>query len=515
MRRRVIAWALLVTWTLTLVACARTPGRPRSAASVARGDLVWITFLQVNDIYTLEPVDQGRRGGIARLATLAKATKARNPNSLFVLAGDTISPSVMSTFLRGEQMIAGLNTAGLDLATFGNHEFDFGPDVLRQRMRESRFTWVSTNVLDRRTGRPFGGAQPDVLRTFGPIKVGIFGLTMPDTASTSSPGPGVVFREPLGVAKEVAAGLRARGAHLVVAVTHQDMAQDRALAATGDVDLILGGHEHDPLIAEEGKALITKAGSDGRYLVQVNIWLTTAGHLVERSWVFRELSAQVPPDRAAAELVADYAARLSKELDAVVAVTTVPLEAHGSKLRTEETNVGDFLTDLMRERLRTDVAVLNGGAIRTDQTLPAGPITKRDVLSLLPFTNVVMKLEMRGRDLRRALEEGLAQAERLGGGFLQVSGLRVAWDPRRPAGERVVELQVGGQAVDDGRAYTVAAPNYVVRGGDGFTAFRDARVLVNEQSGPQLSDLVLDGLVARKTIAPRVDGRIRAVQPSS
>jgi 5'-nucleotidase len=515
MRRRAAAWTLLVAWTLTVAACGRAPVRPGPAAGFARGDLVWVTFLQVNDIYTLEPVDGGRRGGIARLATLAKATKTRNPNSLFVLAGDTISPSVMSTFLRGEQMIAGLNAAGLDLATFGNHEFDFGPDVLRQRMAESRFTWVSANVLDRRTGRPFGGAQRDVLRAFGPIKVGIFGLTMPETQSTSSPGPDVVFREPLEAAREVAAALRAQGAHLVVAVTHQDMARDRALAATGDVDLILGGHEHDVRIAEEGKALITKAGSDGRYLVQVNLWLTPAGQLVERSWIFRELSAQVPPDRAAAELVSTYAARLSKELDAVVAVTTAPLEAHGSKLRTEETNVGNFLTDLMRERLGTDVAVLNGGAIRTDRTLPPGPVTKRDVLSLLPFSNVVMKLEMRGRDLRQALEEGLAQAERLGGGFLQVSGLHVAWDPRRAPGQRVVGLDVGGRPVEDGRTYTVAAPDYVVRGGDGFTAFREARVLVDEESGPQLADVVLDGLVARKTIAPRVDGRIRTVQPAS
>ena len=514
MRRRWIGIALVAAWTLTLVACARGPGRPRPAAGVARGDLVWVTFLQVNDIYTLEPVDQGRRGGIARLATLAKAAKVRNPNSVFVLAGDTISPSVMSTFLRGEQMIAGLNAAGLDLATFGNHEFDFGPDILKERMRESRFTWVSANVVDRRTGRPFGGAQRDVLRTFGPIKVGIFGLTMPETASTSSPGPDVVFREPLGAAKEVAAGLRARGAHLVVAVTHQDMTQDRALAASGDVDLILGGHEHDPLVAEEGKAVITKAGSDGRYLVQVNIWVTAEGELVERSWVFRELSAQVPADRTAAELVTDYAARLNAELDAVVAVTAVPLEAHGSKLRTEETNVGDFVTDLMRERMRTHVALINGGAIRTDQTLPVGPVTKRDVLSLLPFTNVVMKLELRGRELREALEQGLAQADRLGGGFLQVSGLRVAWDPHRPPGQRIVELEVGDAALEEGRSYTVALPSYLVRGGDGFTAFHGAAVLVSEESGPQLSDIVLDGLVARKTIAPRVEGRIRVVPPS-
>ena len=114
---------------------------------------VRITLLQVNDVYTLEAVDEGRRGGFARLATLVKRIRRENPATLLALAGDVISPSVASPLLRGEQMIAGLNVIGLDLVTFGNHELDFGPQVLLERMREWAFTWISANVLDRRCSR--------------------------------------------------------------------------------------------------------------------------------------------------------------------------------------------------------------------------------------------------------------------------------------------------------------------------------------------------------------------------
>jgi len=121
---------------------------------------------------------------------------------------------------------------------------------------------------------------------------------------------------------------------------------------------------------------------------------------------------------------------------------------------------------------------------------------------------VVLKLEMRGRDLRAALEHGLAQAAREGGGFLQLSGVRLVWDPRLPAGRRIVDASVGNRPLADDAAYTVAVPSYLVRGGDGFTAFAQAAVLIGAASGPQVAQLVLDALVARGEIAPTVDGRI-------
>jgi len=500
MRARVIV--LLVCAALVAVGCA-------SVAPSGDAGLVHLSFIQVSDVYVLEPVDQGRRGGMARLATLVRRIRAENPNTLFVLGGDTLSPSSLSTSLQGRQMIAAFNALGLDLATFGNHEFDFGPAVLAERMRESKFVWLSANVRDRRSAGPFGGAERARLVTLGGVAVGLFGLTMTDTAHTSSPGPDVVFDEPIAAARAAADELRRRGARVVVALTHQSMADDRALAAGVDVDLVLGGHEHEPLVAEERRALITKPGSDARYLVRVDLWLTREGRLVERTWTFHEVSARIAPDAAMAALVEGYAAQSRQVLGTVVGHSAVPLEARSSRLRTAETNLGNFITDVMRARMGADVALTNGGGIRSEQVLPAGPLTKGDVLAFLPFTNVAVKLEMRGADLRLALEQGLAEIERAGGGFLQVSGLSITYDPARPSGRRLLTVQVGEASLDEARTYIVAVNDYIHRGGDGFTAFARARVLVGHENGPDLAAIVLDAVTRLRTIAPKVEGRIR------
>jgi len=475
------------------------------------GDGARVRFLHINDAYELEPVDGGRRGGMARLATLVTRLRSAQP-AIFTHGGDAISPSVMSTYLKGEQMIAALNAIGLDAATFGNHEFDFGPAVLRQRMSESRFAWLSVNVRDRATGQPFGGARVEMLVTAGGVRVGVFGLTMPETQALSNPGDAVEFEPPLQRALDTTRRLRAAGAQIVAAVTHQDMTADRLLASAPgmELDVILGGHEHEPLVAEAGRTLIVKAGADARYLVQVDVWLDASGRLAERSWTFHEVSARLRPDAHVAALVQHYVQRLDRELDVVIGRTAVTLEARRVPLRTRETNTGNFVADAMRARVRADVALLNGGGIRTDRVIAPGPLRKRDVHALLPFSNVVVTVEMRGGQLRDALEEGLAHIERAAGGFLQVSGIGVVYDPGRPPGARVRQVTVGASALDADRLYTVATVDYLVRGGDGFTAFKRAKRVVGDTSGPQLSDVVLDAIEAQGTITPEVEGRLTA-----
>jgi len=410
-------------------------------------------------------------------------------------------------------MIAGLNALGLDLATFGNHEFDFGPSVLAERMRESKFTWLSANVLERGSGRPFGGAQREVLLTLSGVRIGVFGLTTAEVVKSSSPGPDVEVCEPIAAAREASQALRQRGAQIVVAVTHLDMREDRALAEHADVDVILGGHEHEPLIAEEGKTLITKAGSDARYLVQVDLWIGPDGRRTERSWTFHEIGPRLAPDPDVAAVVRTYDTQVSRELDVVVGRTTVALESRRGRLRTEETNLGNFITDAMRARMKADVAVMNGGGIRGDRLVPAGPLSRRDVVAMLPFANVVVSTEVSGQALRTALEQGVARREREGGGFLQVSGVTLTLDPSRPAGQRIVAVEVNGAPLDPERRYRVAVVDYVANGGDGITAFRDGRVVVDAESAPLAAEILLQAVAAAGTIAPAVDGRIRIVPP--
>jgi 2',3'-cyclic-nucleotide 2'-phosphodiesterase (5'-nucleotidase family) len=166
----VLAIALVVGARWTAVAQHDDPGSPRAAAP--------LTILQLNDVYSIGPVENGEAGGLARVATLKQSLAAAGRTPLMMLAGDFLSSSVESTVFKGEQMIAALNAAGLDVATLGNHELDFGMDVLLQRMSEAKFQWVVSNVIDRQTGKPVGGAPPYLIRSFGQLKVGIIGLCL-------------------------------------------------------------------------------------------------------------------------------------------------------------------------------------------------------------------------------------------------------------------------------------------------------------------------------------------------
>jgi 5'-nucleotidase / UDP-sugar diphosphatase len=230
---------------------------------------VKVTLLQVNDVYEIAPA-RGK-GGLAELATLLKLERTMNPNTVTVVAGDFLSPSIMSGLTKGAQMIELFNALGVDLVTFGNHEFDFGPDVTLARIKESQFAWLGTNVLGT-DGKPWGGAVATATKRIGDVTIGFLGVVTDETAHLSSPGQGITFSPPAEAAKAAVTTLRRDGAEVIVAVTHLDIAEDRALArAVPGIDLILGGHDHEPITWYEGGTLIHKAGSDAHYLAAIDL----------------------------------------------------------------------------------------------------------------------------------------------------------------------------------------------------------------------------------------------------
>jgi 5'-nucleotidase len=453
-----------------------------------------VQLLSVNDVYVLEPV--GGRGGLARVATVVRALERETPNTLFALAGDTLSPSLLSTLRHGAQMIEGWNAVGLGAAAFGNHEFDFGPAVLTRRIGESRFPWLATNVIDTATGRSFGGARPWLRRDFDGVRVGVIGLTIPDTARTSNGGPGVRFEDPLEAARGALAALGP--VELRVAVTHLPLRQDRELAAALPIDAILGGHDHEPMLLEEGRAVIVKAGSDAINVGQVEYELRCGAVTSRRQRLIPvdERTAEAPD---IAELVHRQAALLARELDTAVGRTAVPLDGRESLVRRQETPLGRFFAELMRERVGAQVGLLNSGAIRGNRVIPPGPITKRDIRELLPFGNTVTLLEVGGDGLRAALERSVDALPRPTGHFLQTAGLEFSVDAGRPPGRRVGAITVGGRPLDPAGRYRVAAPDYLARGQDGYPMLAAGRVLLGPEDGPGLIETVLDGLAAGRS----------------
>jgi 5'-nucleotidase len=474
---------------------------------------VRVTLLQLNDVYQISAVDKGTRGGLARVATLRKQIMEQSPNTLFLLAGDTIAPSVASNIFKGKQMIAVWNMIGLDFATFGNHEFDFGPEVLRERIKESRFTWVATNVIDRKTGKTFAGTPPYVIREIGGAKIGFFGLLTPDTAQFSSVGPDVTFLDPCETAKKIVPLMRAQGAQVVVAITHLAMREDKQVARCAPIDVIIGGHEHEMLESLSGHTPIFKWGSDARDLgrIDLNIKLPT-GELESIDWTAIPVTSNVAEEPQSALVIADYEKKVSADVDKPIGTTSVALDARGEMNRSRETNLGSYIADAYRKALNADVALFNGGSIRAGRIFSPGELTKRDVMAILPYENPIVKIEVTGATLRAALEHGVSRSaeEREPGRFPQVSGVRFTFDARRPAGSRVLSIEVNGQPLDDKKTYTLATNTFLVeKGGDGYTMFSGAKYLVDAKNGPVEPVVLMNAINSAKEIAPQVDGRIK------
>lgn len=474
--------ALLALALLLGAGCA---GTPRCDQAPTR-----VQLLLVNDVYLLEPRADGT-GGLARVATLVRGLRREQPNTLFVLAGDTLSPSLLSTLFRGRQMIEAWNRLDLDVATFGNHEFDWGPAVLRERMLESRFLWLSANVLDRRTRRPFGGAWPWLVRDVGSVRVGMVGLTLPETQHTSNPGPEVSIEAPRPAAR---AAFEAMGpVDLRVAVTHLELAGDRALADAVPLHVILGGHEHDPTAVEQRGTLILKAGSDATNVGQVELELA-CGTVLARRHRLLPVTASLAEAPDVRRFVERYAALTEQELDRPAFVAVAPLEARDRVVRRVEGPLGRFVAEAMRARLGADVGLLNSGGLRANRVFPPGPITRRDIRTLLPFGNAVVLLEVPGSVLRAALEHSVSALPQPAGRFLQTAGLRHVVDAERPPGARVGAVEVQGQPLDPGRPYRVAVLDFLARGGDGYAMLTSGRVVVSAEEGPALIDTLLEAV---------------------
>jgi 2',3'-cyclic-nucleotide 2'-phosphodiesterase (5'-nucleotidase family) len=495
--------AVVVTLALASSAFAQAP--PPQVAT--------ITFLHLNDVYEISP-KQGR-GGFAPLMTLLKEERASAPGAITTLGGDLIASSMMSGITKGAQMIELMNAIGLDIAVVGNHEFDFGTEVLKQRAGESKFPWLGTNVQGD-DGKVLPGLVTTATRKVGDLTIGFFGIITPDTRHLSNTGADVKFLPVLDTARAAVKQLKDQGADAIVALTHLTLAQDRELAReVKGIDVILGGHDHDPMTVYEGGVFIFKVGADAQYVgvakIQVEKTQTQQGPRV-RAWPreWRVVStAGVTPDPAIAAIVKQYEDKLDENLKVAVGTTTVELDSRRATVRLKEAVIGNLIADAIREATKADVAITNGGGIRGDRTYAAGTtLTRKDILTELPFGNVTVTMDITGADLRAALEEGVSLVEDVAGRFPHVSGMTFVFDARRPRGSRVLDVKVGGKPLDPGAIYRLATNEYMMAGGDGYASLTKGKPILDASGGPLMANVVMDYISARGSVSPVLEGRI-------
>ena len=505
MRRSLLAGLAALALCLSTV-----PGSLASPARAAGGTA--ITIMHFNDDYELTPT--GSLGGMAFLAGQIGQVRQQDPQSLLLFAGDLLSPSVESSVFKSNEMIAALNRLNMTAATFGNHEFDHGDAYLANRIAISNFPWVSSNVIVTASGMPFPGAVATKIVSVRGIKVGMLGLLTQDTSVISSPGHDLTIAPIIPAARAAVASLQARGATLIVAITHQDMPADVQLAtAVPRIDLIVGGHDHMLWQATVGHTLITKSESDAHYLGVTTVNMGASGHvasMLEQDYLIDPVNGT--PDPAMNSLVTGYEKRLTTQLSVVVGHTSVALDAREISVRQKESPLGDYIADAMRAYAKTDVALMNGGGIRTNAILPAGPISRKSIIAFLPFGNALVSTQITGSMLKAALENGVSQVEKGAGRFPQVSGIAFTWNRHLSIGSRIRSVTVNGQPLVPTQIYTVATNDYMLQGGDGYTMLGSGKVLITTTGGPLLATVVIDAVQHAGTIAPATDGRITEVR---
>lgn len=495
-------------------------------------------LLAINDVYRIEGVENGTRGGLARVRALRRELERDHPRLIVLHAGDLLFPSLLSDAYGGEQMVDVLNrldgAAGDDprlFVTFGNHEFDrkdaAGGENLAKRLEQSRFAWLGSDLLFD-PGFPAGPLEEagqlieTALVESGGVRVGLFSLT------TDSTRPVYVreFLDPVTTALLLTRQLRARGADAVVALTHQSIAEDRELlrrlGAEGP-DLIVGGHEHQRHAEEVDGRWLVKADAEARTATVVRIRPGADRPRVAIGYRFLGPD-QPPPDRRLASDVEGWIVRHDREycaglepprepgcLSEEVAKTTVALVGEELEIRTHETNLGDWVADQARAALGTDVAFVNTGALRLNQDVPPGPVTERTVLELLPYKdNQAVAITITGETLQkvanRAIEDWTGA-----GNFLQVSGFAFRHDPGTGrATDLTLVTTEGGRTVTrpirSDETLTAATLDFLANGGDKYRCLTTA---APTGAPPRnFRELVRERLAAAGEIAPEVEGRI-------
>lgn len=471
-------------------------------------EAVTIRFVQTNDIDRMGP-EKGR-GGFARLATVIKEEKAKG-NAFFIHAGDTLSPSLLSGFDKGAHIIDILNRMGVDAMAPGNHEFDLGPDAFRARMAEAKFDVLATNIIDG-DGLP-ANTKPEKMVEVQGVKIGFFGLTTEDTPIASSPG-NIKFASTIDTARSKAKDLRAKGADIVVAIAHTPLEVDMIIARSAGVDVIIGGHDEHLLAFYDGKVAVSEAESQGNYINIVELAVTKAQKdgKTTVTWMpnFRIIdSATVKPDPEIEAVVKGYEDKLSKELDIEIGVTETPLDSRRATVRGGEAAMGNLIADALKAAVAADVAITNGGGIRADKQYQAGQkLTRRDILSEMPFGNTTVLLEVKGEQIKAALENGVSQVRELGGRFPQVSGITAEIDVKEPVGSRVKSVMINGQPLDPAKTYRLATNDFMARGGDGYRTFTDAKSLIDVSASQLMASQVIEYINKAGKVAPKVEGRV-------
>jgi 5'-nucleotidase/UDP-sugar diphosphatase len=492
-----------------------------------------LTILHTNDFHArFEPIskydgpcsaeDNGAGecfGGSGRLVTAVAEARTRTNNSILVDGGDQFQGTLFYTYYKGALAAEMMNKMGYDAMTVGNHEFDDGPEVLKGFMDAVNFPVLMSNADVSREPLLADKLAKSTVIERGGEKLGLIGLTPQDTDELASPGPNIIFTDPVQAVQGEVDKLTAEGVNKIIVLSHSGYGVDQLVAAgTTGVDVIVGGHSNTLLSNTNeraegayptmvGNTAIVQAYAYGKFLGELNVVFDDAGVITSATGEPLIMDAAVTEDEVTVARVAEAAAPLEEIRNKVVAQTDEAIGGDRAVCRAMECTMGNLIADAMLARVADQgiqIAIQNGGGIRA--SIDAGEVTMGEVLTVLPFQNTLSTFQVTGATLVEALENGVGQVEEGAGRFPQVAGMSFAFDATQPAGSRVSDVMVGGAAIEMDKVYGVVSNNYVRNGGDGYDMFRDAANAYD--FGPDLADGTAEYLAENAPYKPYTDGRI-------
>jgi 5'-nucleotidase len=506
-----------------------------------------LNILHINDLHsrieainkydsTCSAEEEGKNecfGGIARVKAAIDAERKKltdaKANVLVLDAGDQFQGSLFYTTYKSEAVADFMNGIGFDAMAVGNHEFDDGPQELAKFLDRVKFPVISGNTVAGADTPIANRIKGYIVKDLGGQKVAVVSVLATDTDETSSPGKSVFFEDEIAYLKGVIPTIEAEGANKIVLLSHVGYKRDQEIAAAVDgIDVIVGGHSHTLLSSTDEKAEgpyptlvknpagvdvpIVQAYSYSKYLGQLKVVFDDAGKVKTASGAPLLLDSKITPDAGYVAQVKELGAPIEELKKKEVSETAETIDGSRETCRARECTMGNLVADAILDRVKAQgisIAIQNGGGLRA--SIDSGVVTMGEVLTVLPFQNSLATFRLKGADVVAALENGLGQIEEAAGRFPQVAGIKYTFDRSKPAGSRVVSVEVKeGEAfvpLDREKTYGVVSNNYMRAGGDGYSVFATAGTDAYDY-GPNLELVVADYLAAHRPYKPYTDGRI-------
>lgn len=504
MLRKRISWMLMLALIISLFSFGY--------ADTATGTK--LVILHTNDTHSriLEGKYDGM--GFAKLAAQVAKVRAENPNVLLLDAGDTLHGQTFATLNKGDSIVQLLNLMKYDAMTPGNHDFNYGQAQLLTLAGKMSFPLLSANIK-KADGTTLLAAS--AIKEIGGLKVGLFGLSTPETAYKTHPNnvAGLTFADPIAEAKAMVAQLQDK-TDVIVCISHlgldegSEFTSKKVAEAVTGIDVIVDGHSHTVLNEgmKVGSTLIGQTGEYDKNLGMIELSVVSGKVTSSKASLFtKEQAAALVPDTALTTLITDLDKANKLITDVKVGTSAVVLNGERGKVRRGETNLGNLITAAMLDTTGADVAFTNGGGIRA--SIDIGDITRGEIITVLPFGNYVVVKNVTGQDLLDALELGVGKYPEENGPFPHVAGIQFTFDAGKAAGSRIVSATVKGSPINPKATYVLATNDFMAAGGDGYKMFADDKI---QGEFPALDEILATYIAKSGAVSPVTDGRVKVIE---